>query len=176
MGDLWQALDAVDALVATRGQALKRYAYLMCGDDDTADDLVQEALTRVLARSAPRDPAELERYVRRVLVNLVVDGARRAARWRRIVPRLAADPRSRDAAPEVVDRLALGGALQRLPARQRACVVLHYYEDLPVAEVAALLGCGTGTVKSQLHDARKALARVWESGAAERTDAVGGTA
>lgn len=159
MGDRGEALDA---LIVARGQALKRYAYLMCGSGESADDLVQEALTRVLARrSVPGDPRELERYVRRVVVNLVVDGARRRTRWWHLVPRVADEDRAADASAEVVERVVLEQALAALPARQRACVVLHYYEDLPVAEVADLLGVAPGTVKSQLHDARRALARTW---------------
>lgn len=158
MRDQWHL---VDALVAARGQALKRYAYLLGGSDDRADDLVQEALTRALSRRLPDDPHELERYVRRIIVNLVVDEARRATRWTRLLPRVAERPESRDRGPEVVDRITLDQALAALPPGQRACLVLHYYEDLPIAEIATLLGRGTGTVKSQLHDARKALARHW---------------
>ncbi|MCF2533026.1 sigma-70 family RNA polymerase sigma factor [Yinghuangia soli] len=149
-------------LVAVRGQALKRYAFLLCGDDEAADDLVQEAMVRALSRRVPDDLRELERYVRRVLLNIVVDDARRAVRWRRLLPRIALRGEARDRSGEVVDRVSLEEALAVLPMRQRACVVLHYYEDLPVAEVADLLGCTPGTVKSQLHDARKTLARTWD--------------
>lgn len=171
MGDREQALDA---LVAARGQALKRYAFLMSGDDDTADDLVQEALTRALAcRVVPGDPRELERYVRRIVVNLVVDAGRRRTRWWRLLPRVASRGEAADGADAVVARLSLAGALAGLPPRQRACVVLHYYEDLPVVEVAGLLGVGPGTVKSQLHDARRTLARTWAAPERESADAKG---
>jgi len=152
--------DPVQELVRARGLALKRYAYLLCGDEDRADDLVQEAMTRVLSRRYPRDPAELERYVRRVLLNLVVDHSRRARVWALIKPLAAYDQRGhRDPQAEVCDRVWAGDLLGRLPPRQRACLVLRYYEDLPVAVIADLLACSEGTVKSQLHDARRALAR-----------------
>lgn len=162
----------VSALVGARGDALKRYAYLLCGDADSAEDLVQEALVRVLARTrrVPDDPRELENYVRRAMVNLVIDAARRATRWRSLVPRLSARDRVADDSGAVCERLALGAALARLPARQRACVVLHYYEDLPLTDIAEALGCGVGTVKSHLHDARRALALLWEAAAPEQVD------
>ncbi|MDI2126351.1 RNA polymerase sigma factor [Yinghuangia seranimata] len=160
--------QVLDALVATRGQALKRYAYLMCGDAHRADDLVQEALTRVLSKKVPDDVTEVERYVRRVIVNLVVDEARRGSIWRRLLPRIATRPEVADSSGQVADRVSLSAALARLPARQRAVIALHYYEDLSVTEIADLLGVGVGTVKSHLHDARKTLARTWTEGAAGR--------
>lgn len=162
----------MDALVGARGDALKRYAYLLCGDADAADDLVQEALVRALAgtRRVPDDPRDLESYVRRAMVNLVIDQARRAKRWRGLLPRLSAHDRVGDDSGAICERLTLGAALARLPARQRACVVLHYYEDLPLTDVAEALGCGVGTVKSQLHDARKALAVLWADAAPDRVD------
>lgn len=154
--------ESVAEFVAARGRALTRYAYLLCGD--AAEDLVQEALVRALARrrQAPEDPQKLEQYVRRVMVNLVIDQSRRAARWHKALPRLATASDVRDASGEVCERLTLAASLAGLPPRQRACVVMHYYEDLPLAEIAGRLGCGVGTVKSQLHDARRALAEVWD--------------
>ncbi|GCD96838.1 RNA polymerase sigma factor [Embleya hyalina] len=155
--------EAVRSLVAARGQALKRYAFLLCGDDDRADDLVQEALVRTLARQHPRDLAELEAYVRRVVVNVVIDEARRAGRWARLRPMLRARQVLFDVeGPEsqVSARLWTRELLRRLPPGQRACLVLYYLEDLPVAEIANILGCGQGSVKSQLSAARGALRRM----------------
>ncbi|WP_406290620.1 RNA polymerase sigma factor [Embleya sp. NBC_00896] len=157
--------DAVRSLVAIRGQALKRYAFLVCGDDDRADDLVQEALVRTLARRHPRDLPELEAYVRRVVVNLVIDESRRAGRWARLRPMF----RRRNTSFEdegletrTCARLWTRELLARLPPGQRACLVLHYLEDRPIAEVADVLGCGQGSVKSQLSAARGALRRMSE--------------
>ncbi|WP_436776606.1 SigE family RNA polymerase sigma factor [Yinghuangia sp. YIM S09857] len=162
MGDQRRAVSAV---IAARGQALKRYAFLLCGDDDAADDLVQEALTRVLGRVGriPADPRELELYLRRILLNLVVDQSRRAARWQRLVPHVSEETVTCDASDAVCLRLSLGEALTRLPPRQRACVVLHYYEDMSVQDVAAQMQCEVGTVKAQLHAARRTLARLVHS-------------
>jgi RNA polymerase sigma factor (sigma-70 family) len=94
----------------------------------------------------------LEPYVRKVLLNLFVDRARRRGRWRRLVP-LLATPTHQDAH----EHSDLADALSRLPARQRACVVLHYYADLPVSEISEQLGISTGTAKRHLHDARGRL-------------------
>ncbi|WTW94261.1 SigE family RNA polymerase sigma factor [Streptomycetaceae bacterium NBC_01309] len=172
VGERWQA---VDALVAARGSALKRYAYLLCGDAHTADDLVQEALIRTFARKRrlPDDPSELEHYVRRVLVNLVIDQGRRLTLWRGLVPRIAERADVADVAEDICERAALGDVLAQLPTRQRVCVVLHYYEDLPLAEIADAMGCSLGTVKSQLHEARKGLALRWDGAASEAVDTRG---
>ncbi|MFI1585577.1 RNA polymerase sigma factor [Embleya sp. NPDC020630] len=155
--------EVVHSLVAARGQALKRYAFLLCGDDDRADDLVQEALVRTLARRHPREVAELEAYVRRVIVNLVIDESRRAGRWARLRPMLRTRQASFDEeGPEsrVSARLWTRELLSRLPPGQRACLVLYYLEDLPIAEIANVLGCGQGSVKSQMSAARAALRRM----------------
>ncbi|WP_436775097.1 sigma-70 family RNA polymerase sigma factor [Yinghuangia sp. YIM S09857] len=159
MGD---ARRAVSAVIAARGHALKRYAFLLCGDDDAADDLVQETVARALGRlrRLPADPHELELYLRRILLNLVVDESRRAARWKRLLPRVSEQTVSGDASEAVCLRFSLGEALTLLPPRQRACIVLHYYADMSVRDVAAELGCEAGTVKAQLHAGRRTLARL----------------
>ncbi|MYW01162.1 RNA polymerase sigma factor [Streptomyces sp. SID3343] len=156
--------ESVQSLVAARGWALKRYAFVLCGDDDRADDLVQEALVRTLAGRPPTDPAELEAYVRRVMTNVVIDEFRRARRWARLRPAfLTRYAPSDQEGPEtqVCARLWTGESLAQLPAGQRTCLVLYYLEDLPIAEIANVLGCTQGSVKSQLHDARGALRRTW---------------
>ncbi|WP_345680234.1 RNA polymerase sigma factor [Yinghuangia aomiensis] len=158
----------VRELVQARGSSLKRYAFLLCGDDDRADDLVQEAMVRVLSRRHPRDLGELERYVRRVLVNLVIDEGRRTTRWDRLQPAVAASfdrVCSQSAEDETCDRMWIRDMLSSLPPRQRAAVVLRYFEDLPVAGIADALGCSQGTVKSQLHDALRRLAALNREGA-----------
>ncbi|MEU8136861.1 SigE family RNA polymerase sigma factor [Streptodolium elevatio] len=165
--------ESVAEFVAVRGRALMRYAYLLSGD--AAEDLVQEALVRALARrrQVPEDPRKLEVYVRRIMVNLVIDRSRRAARWHRALPRLVTASDVRDASGEVCERVTLAASLALLPPRQRACVVMHYYEDLPLVEIAERLGCGIGTVKSQLHDARRALAETWGDARPKSVEATG---
>ena len=131
-----------------------RFAVTLSSLDD-ADDLVQDALARAWAKRHQFDPDRGS--LRSWLLAIVADQAR--SRWRR--PRAVWDALD----PETLSTPATGEAgadLQRavagLPPRQRAAVILHHYVDLPVAEVAQLLGCSAGTVKSNLHDARKALA------------------
>lgn len=145
-------------LASERGAALKRHAFLLCGDDAQAEDLVQEALVRAFARPlrAPR-PGGAEAYVRVIMTNLFIDGARRRTRWRRAAPLLGRAEVAGDPADQVASHDALLAALHELSPRQRACVVLRYYEDLPVAEVAAVLGVGEGTVKRYLSEAMTRL-------------------
>ena len=146
-------------LVVAGGAALKRHAFLLCGDDAQADDLVQEALVRAFTRPlrVPR-PGAAEAYVRVIMVNLFIDGARRHSRWGRVAPLLQPAGLTADPADQVSDRDAILTALRSLSPRQRACVVLRYYEDLPVANVAAALGVGQGTVKRYLSEAMSRMA------------------
>jgi RNA polymerase sigma factor (sigma-70 family) len=128
-------------------------------DDAQAEDLVQDALVRAFARPlrTPR-PGGAEAYVRVIMANLFIDGARRRTRWRRAMPLLGRAEVACDPADQVASHDALLAALHELSPRQRACVVLRYYEDLPVAEVAAALGVGEGTVKRYLSEAMTRLA------------------
>jgi RNA polymerase sigma-70 factor (ECF subfamily) len=92
------------------------------------------------------------------MANLFIDGARRQTRWRRMAPLLRPAGVTSDPADQVSDRDAVLTALRSLSARQRACVVLRYYEDLPVAEVATTLGVAEGTVKRYLSEAMSQVA------------------
>ena len=145
-----------EAFVAGRGAALQRTAYLLCGDWALAEDLLQTALARVYPRwnRIIRDDAEA--YVRKVIVNTWSSWWRR--KWRGETPtdqlpeHATTDPYA-DADRRDALRLALG----RLPAKQRAVVVLRFHEDMSEAQVAAALGVSVGTVKSQ---ASKALTKL----------------
>ncbi|MGW7681458.1 RNA polymerase sigma factor [Kribbella sp. NPDC054772] len=143
-------------LLAARGTALRAYGYLLTGESSAAADLVQDALLRVFSRLRVNDDIpELESYVRRVMLNRYVDSTRRARRWR-AKRHLLLQP-----AVQVEDPGLAGDvrqALTTLSPRQRACVVLRYYEDLTVPEIAARLHCAEGTVKRHLADARSKLA------------------
>jgi RNA polymerase sigma factor (sigma-70 family) len=134
--------------------SLKRQAFLLCGDEHHAEDLLQEALLRAFARPvrAPR-PAAARAYVRTVMVHLFIDESRRHARWRRTAQLLARVEDVGDPADEIATRDAVRTALSELSPRQRACVVLRYYEDLPVPQVAAALGIAEGTAKRYLSEA-----------------------
>ncbi|MFI7446401.1 SigE family RNA polymerase sigma factor [Nonomuraea sp. NPDC049714] len=136
--------------VIARSDRLLRTAYLLTHDWAIAEDLLQESLAKAWFAWPGVD--EPESYVRRVLVTTYTSWWRR--RWRRELPSDSLpDTPSVDALPDD----ELWDAVGRLPAKQRAVIVLRFYEDLPVAEVARLVGCGTGTVKSQT---AKALAKL----------------
>jgi RNA polymerase sigma-70 factor (sigma-E family) len=144
--------------VAARSPALLRSAWLLTGDEALAQDLVQTALARVWPRwSRLAEPSRAEAYVRRVIVTTYVDWWRR--RWRAEQPTAEVPDRRRYgdeyAIAEVRHDLAV--AMATLTRRQRAVVVLRYFEDLTEAQAAVALGCSVGTVKSQTH---KALARL----------------
>ena len=144
--------------VEARGSALQRTAWLLTGDWALAEDLVQTALARSWPRwerIRHRDNPEI--YVRRVMVNTWATWSRR--RWRGeqasvAVPDCAAPG---DMAAEVTVRMAVQGALGLLTDRQRAVLVLRIFDDLTEAQVAQVLHCATGTVKSTM---ARALAKL----------------
>ncbi|RYP86928.1 SigE family RNA polymerase sigma factor [Nocardioides guangzhouensis] len=137
--------------------ALRRTAFLMCGDWDHAADIVQEAMIRVYV-AWPRLEQDhgLRAYARRAVVSVAIEQARKRSS-REVPTDQIGDRRVDDAADQLADRLLLMSALAELPARQRACVVLRFYEDLGVEAVAEALGCRTGTVKSQTARGLEAL-------------------
>jgi RNA polymerase sigma-70 factor (sigma-E family) len=141
-----------DAFVVACSPRLARTAYLLVHDRQLAEDLLQTALTKAWF-AWRRIEGNPEPYVRRVMVTTAVSWWRR--RWVREVP---SDWLPERAAPgsEVPDQ-DLWQALGRLPIRQRAVVVLRFYEDLTEADTADLLRCSVGTVKSQCS---KALAKL----------------
>jgi RNA polymerase sigma-70 factor, ECF subfamily len=147
--------------VAARSPALLRTAYLLTGDWATAEDLLQTALTKIfLAWKRLGEIEAVEPYARRVLVNTSISWWRR--RWHgerptEVLPERAAP----DRVDEQLERDALWRHVKALPARQRAVLVLRFYEDLSEAQTAATLNISTGTVKSQtsraLHTLRQRL-------------------
>jgi RNA polymerase sigma-70 factor (sigma-E family) len=128
---------------------LKRQAYLLSGDWYEADDIVQKALTKAFAVWKRIDPVGAPAYVRRIVVNVYFSHRRLA--WVRRERASEELPTTRvDAPQDGVDlRIAVAAALDRLPPRQRATLVLRYWEDLSVEDTAEAMGCSTGTVKSQ---------------------------
>ena len=142
--------EAFTAFVVGCQASLRRTAYLLCGDWSAASDHVQEALIRVY-RHWPRlgSDAEARSYARKAVVSVVIDSRRRRSSTELPVERVSDRAGTGDAAESSADRDLLTRCLATVPARQRACLVLRYYEDLSIAEVAGLLGCSEGTVKSQ---------------------------
>ncbi|MEV7038669.1 SigE family RNA polymerase sigma factor [Amycolatopsis sp. NPDC051061] len=142
-------MDDFTEYVTARAGWLRKVAYLLCGDWHRADDLVQTAITRLYAnwpRAARAD--NLDGYARRTLVNAYL-AEQRTSWWKRVDLRGADHDPPPGPGPDLDSALDLRAALDRLPARQRATVVLRYFGDLPVAETARALGCSEGTVKSQ---------------------------
>jgi len=149
----------VTELVRERGDALLRYARFVSGDAEEAADLVQDALVRTFGRL--RNGFTIERaeaYVRRAILNAALDRGRRRTRWRRIAPLEYRPDERDDDAPATDRRLDLHEELQRLSPRERACLVLRYWDDLTVDDVAATLGLSPGTVKRYLSDALAKMA------------------
>lgn len=143
----------VTELVAERGDALLRYARLLTGGAEDSADLVQDALVRTFGRLRNGFSVEsAEAYVRRAILNASLDRGRRVSLWRRIAPTQYV----RDEVPPPGDaadvRIDLHDELQKLTPRERACLVLRYYDDLKVDDVAAALGISSGTVKRYLSD------------------------
>lgn len=167
-GDGWR--DVVATLVAERGDALTRYAHLICGSPDDAADLVQDALVKTFGRLRNGfTVTSAEAYVRRAILNTYLDGGRRTTRWRKIA-HLTAVPEADDSAvPAAESRLDLHGELGKLSPRERACLVLRYYEDLKVDDIAEWLAISPGTVKRYLSDglARMAVALASDEPAAD---------
>jgi len=142
--------DDFRAFVAARSPSLLWFAHVLTGDRHTADDVVQIALAKTaLGWSRVRRKENPEGYVRRAIVNTHLNAMRRKP-WRE-QPRefMPDDALARRAEEELDDRDAMWAALAGLPPKQRAVLVLRYYEDLSEADIADVLGCSRGTVKSQ---------------------------
>jgi len=148
--------DGFREFVVARRSALSRTAYLLTGDHAVAEDLLQASLVRIAAHWHRIGGGDPEAYLRRVMVN------ERTSRWRRRryaveVPTTTeslaalATASGPDTADAVIRRATLAAALAQLPPRQRAVIVLRFFEDLSEAQAADVLGCAIGTVKSQTH-------------------------
>ena len=134
-----------------RQATVRRTAYLLCGDWHWAEDLTQTAFLRLAgAWHRVRDPAAVDAFTRTCLVRAYLAESRRV--WRRRERSVAQPPDvagTDDGADALARHLLVEAALRQLPPRQRATLVCRYYQDLDVAETAAVLRCSTGTVKSQ---------------------------
>jgi RNA polymerase sigma-70 factor (sigma-E family) len=158
--------DEFHDFVAARRPTLLRAAMLLTADRSDAEDLLQSALTKTyLAWGRINDRAALDGYVRRTMVNINISWWRRRRLEEYPTDELPdtpiADHTRRSDLRDGLDRI-----LDRLPARQRAAVVLRYYEDLTEAEVAEALGVSVGTVKSTVS---RAMAKLRDEAARELT-------
>ncbi|AGZ38412.1 ECF subfamily RNA polymerase sigma-24 subunit [Actinoplanes friuliensis DSM 7358] len=149
-----------EEFVDSRLGALLRYAVMLTGDEHTAQDLVQDTMVRVQLnwRRVVRSDSP-DGYVRKMLTNQFID-LRRGSWIKRVLLRAEPDPvraEPSDHASETAERDSVWTMLARLPRQQRAVLVLRYYEDLPDAEIAEVLGCAVGTVRSSISRALATL-------------------
>jgi RNA polymerase sigma-70 factor (sigma-E family) len=157
-GELMTVPEAItfSEFMAARWAPLYRTAYLLTGDRHDAEDLLQAALARTCVRwGSIRDKRAADAYVRQAMVHQM------SRQWKRRGREVATDDvpdRGHDGGLDVrADHLALWVEIRKLPPRMRATLVLRYVEDLTEADTARLLGCSTGSVKSQTHHALKRL-------------------
>ena len=147
--------DGFDEFYQSAFGRLVGQVYLVTGDLRDAEDAVQEAFARASVRWAQvRDFAGPEQWVRRVAMNLALDGLRRARRRLAVLARLGPSP---VAPPISVERVALAEALRTLPRSYRQVIVLREVEQMSYDEIATALGVPRGTVESRLHRARTEL-------------------
>jgi RNA polymerase sigma-70 factor (sigma-E family) len=144
--------------VRARQHRLLRAAYLICGDAQSAEDLLQDAFVKLAGRWEKLRQENPDAYVRRILYRDAVSSWRRTRRESlSLLPYLQVDEVRRDRSREAAQRIALLRALDELTPKQRAVVVLRYFDDRTETQAAELLGISVGTVKSQTH---AALARL----------------
>ncbi|WP_018686254.1 SigE family RNA polymerase sigma factor [Actinokineospora enzanensis] len=154
-----------DEYVRDQGQSLLRFAYLLTGDRHLAEDLVQTALLKAhsrwrLVRAADRPDA----YLRRILVNAHLDWRRRRSSTETPVEpgdNWFTHASTADHADGIAARAQAWGALSALPPRQRAVLVLRFYEDRDDRTIADMLGCAESTVRSQAARALATLRTAW---------------
>jgi RNA polymerase sigma-70 factor (sigma-E family) len=165
--DGWAAPKSFEDFVRGRHVALLRFAHLLCGDAHLANDLVQEALVRAgLAWQRIERQESPEAYVRKTIVNLNLN--RRRKLWReRLVDTFP--ERAHVDSPGQPDE-SLWAALLSLPKAQRTVLVLRFYEDMSESEIAAVLGCSAGTVKS---NSSRAMAKLRDQLRARGDESVG---
>ena len=166
-----------------RSGALVGYAYSLTRDKSQAEDLVQDALVKVYSRlrrppSAGQSQFDLDRqeatnaegYVRRAILTIYLDGYRRRNHWSGLKHLLADEDRSPGADRVATARVDVGVALKRLAPRQREAVVLRFFEDMTVPQIAAALGTSQGTIKRHLFDATAVLRRALAEASAPAMD------
>jgi RNA polymerase sigma-70 factor (sigma-E family) len=160
------AVGRLEDLYVRHAPAALRLAFFLTGDRELAQDLVQDAFVRITGRFGHlRSPDAFEAYLRRTIVNLFTSHLRRVRLERAELARERAERPIADPQPDTVERDELVGALRHLPERQRAAVVLRFYEDLSEREAAEVLRCSTSAVNSLVSRAMVSLRdemRGWE--------------
>ena len=154
----------VAAMFDAEAASLTRLARFYVDDKTAAEDLVQEAFIRFARHQGRlREPDRAAAYLRSIVINLARDHNRRGfVSWRHRPPAQPDAPSAADTAEERAERDAVVAALKALPRRQRDCVTLRYYYDMPVAEIAATLGVSVNTVKTHLQRGLETLGTTLE--------------
>lgn len=148
----WQ--DVLNEFGHSELQRLKGYAYVLCGSNEEAEDLVHDALVKLFGASrTPPEPLARSAYLRRTILNLYLDRNRRTARFRGLRRELVPSNELFDFTPGVLANRDIGEALRTLSPRQRACLVARFMNEMSIAETASALGCAEGTVKRHISDA-----------------------
>lgn len=139
----------LESLYVTHFAGAKRFAYLLTGDESSAEDIAQEAFVRMFsALTRIKAQAALPVYLRRIIVNLATDRGRRRSRERRYLSSLPPEPEPESFSERVDEREEIWAILRHLPNRQRVAIILRYHEDLSEIDTAEVMGCSTGSVKS----------------------------
>ncbi|MFG3703383.1 SigE family RNA polymerase sigma factor [Micromonospora sp. NPDC047670] len=161
--------DAFRNYVAARAEAVRFTAYLMCGDWHEAEDLAQSSFIKLYLAWDRIDHSEsIDGYVQRIVTRTFLNGRRQL--WRRRERLTNAPPETLAAmAPGPEQRMLLWAALAKVPPRQRATLVLRYWEDLSVEETARILDCSVGNVKSQCARGLRTLRELLEAEGVVRT-------
>lgn len=146
----------VEGLAESQGPALIRLAYVLTGDGDEAQDLVQSVFVRLLQADLSR-VEDLGAYARRAIANEAMSRGRRRARLTALLPRLLTPSFTDPEDSTVASRQQLLGALSRLSSRQRTVLILRYFEDYSDQAIGEVVGCSPGTVRSI---AARALAKL----------------
>jgi RNA polymerase sigma-70 factor (sigma-E family) len=155
--------------VAARSDRMRRFAYLCCGDWHRAEDAVQTAFIKLYGVWVRTSTETCDRYVRRIVTNILIDEHRRAWFRQERSSHQLPDRAVADTSQRSVETLTIMAALARLPRRQRAVVVLRYWEDLSVEQVSEILRCSTGNVKSQSARGLRTLRALLAESSPERT-------
>ena len=150
------AHQRLNELYALHAPSALRLAFLMTGDGDAAEDIVQDSFARLYARFAERRaPDAIDAYLRRTIVNLSHDRHRKLKTLRAFVAR--GPQRATESATDVPSRIDMSSRLQRLPHRQRAALVLRYYVDMSEAQAADIIGCSVPALKQLVQRGLKTM-------------------
>jgi RNA polymerase sigma-70 factor (sigma-E family) len=150
--------EAFEAFVRLRSAALFRFSVVLTGDVGAAEDLLQSVLEKVYGRwAAGHPPDNPEAYSRTALVNAARRLWRRRGSSREVLLAELPEGPATESSSDVLLRSALLAVLRTLPVRQRAVVALRYFDDYSESDVAQILGCNVGTVKSHAHRALRKL-------------------